>query len=104
MARLPSRLSSPPALAERLLPARSELELYRRTRLHGHQAVLCCAPECLLLPGGAHVGRAAMAVLPDEPFTGVAGGEGPDGVAHVVDGPEDGGVHDLLLRGSEEPL
>jgi len=45
-----------------------------------------------------------VAVLLDQPFGVVAGGEGADGVSDVVDGLEDTSVHDLLLEGSEQAL
>jgi hypothetical protein len=56
------------------------------------------------MPSGASVVRASVAVLLDQPFGVVAGGEGADGVSDVVDGLEDTSVHDLLLEGSEQAL
>src|SRR4051794_36179144 len=73
-----------------------------RTRLPGQWVALCGAPEGRLLPGGAHVSWTAVAVLLDRPLGVVAGDEGADGVAHVVDGPEDATVHDLLLLGPKQ--
>src|SRR3954462_7235071 len=75
-----------------------------RTRMSGQWVVLCSVPEALLLPGGAHVSWAATAVLLEQPLGVVAGDEGADGVAHVVDGPEDATVHDLLLLGPKQAL
>src|SRR3712207_1836738 len=62
------------------------------------------APEGPLLPGRTHLGWAAMAVLLDQPLGVVTGDEGPDGLAHVIDGPEDAAVDGLLFQGSEQPL
>jgi hypothetical protein len=45
-----------------------------------------------------------MAVLLDQPFGVVAGDEGADGVADLVDGLEDASVDGLLLQGAEEAL
>src|SRR5829696_7141830 len=45
-----------------------------------------------------------MAVLLDQPFGVVAGDEGADGAADLVDGPEDAAMHDLLLQRAEEAL
>src|SRR4029453_7357555 len=45
-----------------------------------------------------------MAVLLDQPFGVVAGDEGADGIADLVDGPEDAAMHDLLLQRAEEAL
>ncbi len=39
-----------------------------------------------------------MAVLLDQPLGVVAGDEDPDGVADIVDGPEDAAMHDLLFQ------
>src|SRR3712207_841433 len=62
------------------------------------------APEDLLVPRCACRVGVAVAVLLDQPFGVVAGDEGADGVADLVDGLEDAAVHDLLLQGSEEAL
>ena len=78
-------------------------QLYR-TRLPGQWVGLCGLPEGLLVPGGAHVSRAAMAVLLDQPLGVVAGDEDPDGVADIADGLEDAAVHDLLFQGAKEPF
>ena len=75
-----------------------------RTRFFGQAVGLCGAPERLVMPSGASVVRASVAVLLDQPFGVVAGGEGADGVSDVVDGLEDTSVHDLLLEGSEQAL
>src|SRR5271169_704235 len=75
-----------------------------RTRFFGQTVGLCGAPERLVMPSGASVVRASVAVLLDQPFGVVAGGEGADGVSDVVDGLEDTSVHDLLLEGSEQAL
>ena len=48
--------------------------------------------------------RAEVAVLLDQPLGVVAGGEGADGVADLVDGLEDVSVDDLLLQRAEQPL
>ncbi len=72
-----------------------------RTRMSGQWVALCGAPEGLLLPDAAHVGWAAMAVLLDQPFGVVAGDEGPDGVAHLLDGLEDAAMDDLFFQGAE---
>ena len=80
-----------------------EQTLYR-TRFFGQAVGLCGAPERLVMPSGASVVRASMAVLVDQPFGVVAGGEGADGVSDFVDGLEDTSVHDLLLKGSEQAL
>ena len=87
------------------LQARMEpqAELYR-TRFFGQTVGLCGAPERVVMPSGASVVRASVAVLLDQPFGVVAGGEGADGVSDVVDGLEDTSVHDLLLEGSEQAL
>src|SRR4029453_19559292 len=45
-----------------------------------------------------------MAVLLDQPFGVVAGDEGADGIADLVDGPEDAAMHELLLQRAEEAL
>src|SRR3712207_8679860 len=45
-----------------------------------------------------------MAVLLDQPFGVVAGDEGADCVADLVDGPEDASMHDLLSERAEESL
>src|SRR5215207_827739 len=45
-----------------------------------------------------------MAVLLDQPFGVVAGDEGADGIAGLVDGPEDAAMHDLLFQRAEEAL
>src|SRR3954454_19263382 len=79
------------------------LSMYR-TRLPGQWVVLCRAPEGLLAPSGAPVSWAAVAVRLDQPLGVVAGDEGPNGLAHVVDGPEDATVHDLLLQGPKQAL
>src|SRR3712207_6901454 len=47
------------------------------------------APEGLLLPGRTHLGWAAVAVLLDQPLGVIAGDEGPDGLAHVIDRSEE---------------
>src|SRR5512132_1596031 len=83
--------------------ADNEDEVYR-TRLSGHLVGLCGAPEVRVEPCGTCVERAAEAVLLDQPLGIVAGGEGADGVADLVDGLEDAAVDGLLLQGSEEPL
>src|SRR5215218_10936094 len=75
-----------------------------RTRLSGQVVVLCGAPQGLVVPSGAHSIGAAMAVLLDQPLGVVAGDEGADGVADLVDGLEDASVHDLLLQRAEEAL
>ena len=87
------------------LPARQKRcpKLYR-TRFFGQTVGLCGAPERVVMPSGASVVRASVAVLLDQPFGVVAGGEGADGVSDVVDGLEDTSVHDLLLEGSEQAL
>src|SRR5215213_2113442 len=74
------------------------------TRPSGQWVALRGAPEGLFGPCGAGVERAAMAVLLDQPLRVVAGDEGADDVAHLVDGLEDAAVHDLLLQRAEEPL
>src|SRR5687768_15643969 len=56
------------------------------------------APEGLLIPGGASGVGAAVAILLDQPFRVVEGGEGTDGVADFVDGLPDAAVH--AVRGS----
>src|SRR3954454_9181761 len=75
-----------------------------RTRMSGQWVALCSVPEALLLPGGAHVSWAATAVLLEQPLGVVAGDEGADGVAHVLDGLEDAAVDRLLLQGPEQSL
>src|SRR5271165_6712164 len=75
-----------------------------RTRFFGQAVGLCGAPERLVMPSGASVVRASVAVLLDQPFGVVTGGEGADGVSDFVDGLEDTSVHDLLLEGSEQAL
>src|SRR3954454_12925074 len=75
-----------------------------RTRLSGHLVELCGAPEVRVEPSGACIERAAVAVLLDQPLDIVAGGQGADGVAYLVDGLEDAAVDGLLFQGSEEPL
>ena len=45
-----------------------------------------------------------MAVLLDQPCGVVAGDEGADGIADLVDGTEDAAMHDLLLQRAEEAL
>jgi hypothetical protein len=72
-----------------------------RTRMSGQWVALCGAPEGLLLPDAAHVGWAAMAVLLDQPLGVVAGDEGPDGVAHLLDGLEEATMDDLFFQGAE---
>jgi len=81
-----------------LLPGKASVY---RTRMSGQWVALCGAPEGLLLPDAAHVGWAAMAVLLDQPFGVVAGDEGPDGVAHLLDGLEDATMDDLFFQGAE---
>jgi len=44
----------------------------------------CGAPDGLLVPGGAHVGRAPVAILLDQPAGVAAGDGGADGVARIV--------------------
>src|SRR5271166_2129323 len=78
--------------------------LLYRTRFFGQAVGLCGAPERLVMPSGASVVRASVAVLLDQPFGVVTGGEGADGVSDFVDGLEDTPVHDLLLEGSEQAL
>ena len=75
-----------------------------RTRLSGHGIALCGAPDARVEPDGACVERAEVAVLLDQPLGVVAGGEGADGVADLVDGLEDVSVDGLLLQRPEEPL
>src|SRR5271166_146201 len=75
-----------------------------RTRFFGQAVGLCGAPERLVMPSGASVVRASVAILLDQPFGVVTGGEGADGVSDFVDGLEDTSVHDLLLEGSEQAL
>src|SRR5271166_5484169 len=59
----------------------STVALVYRTRFFGQAVGLCGAPERLVMPSGASVVRASMAVLVDQPFGVVAGGEGADGVS-----------------------
>src|SRR5918997_1951205 len=75
-----------------------------RTRFPGQVVGLRGAPEGLLIPGGACGVGTALAVLLDQPLGVVEGDEGADGIPHLLDGPEDASVHDLLLEGAEETL
>ena len=61
----------------------------RLTRFFGQAVGLCGAPERLVMPSGASVVAASVAVLLDQPSGVVAGGEGANGVSDVVDGLED---------------
>src|SRR3712207_2676995 len=83
---------------------RATLILLYRTWFSGQVVGLRGAPEGLLIPGGACGVGAAVSVLLDQPFGVVAGDEGADGIPHLVDGPEDAAVHDLLLQRAEEAL
>src|SRR4028118_1596934 len=75
-----------------------------RTRFPGQPVSLCGAPEGLVVPSGAHGVWAAVSVLLDQPFGVVAGDEGADGVADLVDGLEDASVDGLLFQRAEEAL
>ena len=72
-------------------------ELYR-TRLSGHLVELCGAPEGHVEPCGTCVERAAVAVLLDQPLGIVAGGEGANGVADLIDGLENAAVDGLFFQ------
>jgi len=75
-----------------------------RTRLSGHGIELCGAPDARVEPDGAGVERSEVTVLLDQPLGVVAGGEGADSVADLVDGAEDVSVDGLLLQRPKEPL
>ena len=60
-----------------------------RTRFFGQAVGLCGAPERVVMPSGASVVRASVAVLLDEPFGVVTVGKVANGVSDFVDGLED---------------
>jgi hypothetical protein len=75
-----------------------------RARFFGHKIALSSSPHDRLTPGRSGIARTTQAVFLDQPFGVVAGDEGADGVADLVDGLVDSTVDDLLLQRAEEPL
>jgi hypothetical protein len=72
------------------------VEIAYRIRFSGHGIAFCGAPDARVEPDGAGIDRAEVAVLLDQPLGVVAGGEGAEGVADLVDGEEDVSVDGLL--------